>query len=91
MQLGARSTADKIVRVYADITLRHATPEEYEDAKAYRSGGEASTVTERFHLARKIAALWSEEDAFARTRQVVGGCGFFCRTIEAGLIMRFWL
>lgn len=42
--------------------------DEYEDKKAQSSGGEISPVAGRFHLARKILALWREPDAVTRGR-----------------------
>lgn len=48
--------------------LATAGPEDYEDGRAVTSGGEVSPVTGRFHLARKIADIWHERDAFTRAR-----------------------
>jgi hypothetical protein len=46
-------------------------PDEYQDIKASSSGGNASDVTGRFHLARKIASLWSETDPLTEARLLV--------------------
>ena len=43
-----------------------ATPTEEEGRKASSSGGPATEVNERYHLARKIAALWKEEDLLTK-------------------------
>lgn len=43
-------------------------PAEYEDRRANAYGGEKLPVTGRFHVARKILALWQERDAFTRAR-----------------------
>lgn len=46
-------------------------PEVFEDYKAHASGGEASAVTGRFHLARKILSLWEERDTYTRARLLI--------------------
>lgn len=46
-------------------------PTAFEDYKAHASGGAASAVTGRFHLARKILQLWSETDALTRAKLLV--------------------
>ena len=43
-----------------------ASPTEEEGRKASTSGGMPTEVNERYHLARKIAAIWNEEDLQTR-------------------------
>jgi hypothetical protein len=43
-----------------------ASPADEEGPRASSSGGVATDVNERYHLARKIASLWSEEDLLTR-------------------------
>jgi DNA-binding transcriptional ArsR family regulator len=51
--------------------LATSGPDAFEDYRAHASGGAASAVTGRFHLARKILHLWSETDALARAKLLV--------------------
>lgn len=46
--------------------LATASPDEAEGERATTLGGPAAAVKEKFHLARKIAALWSEKDLATR-------------------------
>lgn len=48
--------------------LATSGPEDYEDKRAAMSGGNVSPVTERFHLARKLADTWNADDAVTRIR-----------------------
>jgi hypothetical protein len=43
-------------------------PGDYEDERANSHGGAVRDVDGRFHLARKIVALWNEEDLLTRCR-----------------------
>jgi hypothetical protein len=48
-----------------------ASPTDEEGRKASSSGGEVTEVNERYHLARKIAALWNEEDLLTRGKLLI--------------------
>jgi hypothetical protein len=52
-------------------TLATAEPKDYEDARAHSYGGEESPVTGRYHMARKIVALWNEEDDLTRAKLMI--------------------
>ncbi len=43
-------------------------PDDYESERAHSCGGHPSDVDDRFHLARKIASLWNEEDPATKAR-----------------------
>lgn len=43
-------------------------PDDYEDAKAWSSGGDVTRVAGRFHLARKIADTWNATDPVTQIR-----------------------
>jgi len=43
-------------------------PDDYEDERAWTSGGEVAPVKGRFHLARKIADLWNATDPVTQIR-----------------------
>ncbi|MBL8113223.1 MAG: hypothetical protein JNK60_10080, partial [Acidobacteria bacterium] len=45
--------------------------EDVEGDKINRSGGRVTPVAERYHLARKILAVWDEPDAFTRAKLIV--------------------
>jgi hypothetical protein len=51
--------------------LATSDPGAFEDTRAHTSGGAASDVTGRFHLARKILSLWEEQDAYTRARLLI--------------------
>jgi hypothetical protein len=51
--------------------LATSDPSAFEDNKAHASGGAASAVTGRFHLARKVLHLCSETDALTRAKLLV--------------------
>lgn len=46
-------------------------PEDYEGEKADSSCSIASPVTERYHVARKVAAIWNEEDPLTRAKLLI--------------------
>jgi hypothetical protein len=48
-----------------------ASPADEEGRKATSFGGAATDVTERYHLARKIAALWNEGDVLTRGKLLI--------------------
>jgi hypothetical protein len=48
-----------------------ASPADEEGRKATSFGGAATDVTERYHLARKVAALWNEEDVLTRGKLLI--------------------
>jgi hypothetical protein len=48
-----------------------ASTADEEGRKATSFGGAVTEVTERYHLARKIAALWNEEDFLTRGKLVI--------------------
>ncbi len=56
------------LREFKDEIERIATgsPAEEEGPRASSSGGPVTEVNERYHLARKIAALWNEKDRLTR-------------------------
>ena len=56
------------LREFKDEIERIATasPAEEEGPRASSSGGPVTEVNERYHLARKIAALWNERDLLTR-------------------------
>ena len=43
-------------------------PDDYEDERAHSYGGEVCDIGRRFHLARKIASPWNEEDLLTKCR-----------------------
>jgi len=51
-----------------------AGPEDYEGARAYSRGGEVTPVTGRFHMPRRILAIWDEEDRLTRAKLLVTFC-----------------
>ncbi len=51
--------------------LATSGPDDYEDPKAASSGGKATPVEGRFHLARIIVALWNEEDPATKAKLLV--------------------
>lgn len=51
--------------------LATSGPDESEDLRANRYGGEASRVDGRFHLARQIAGVWREPEPATRLRLVI--------------------
>lgn len=56
----------------ADLeSIATAGPGDYEGPKASSHGGGVTPVTHRYHLARKIAAIWNEEDSVTRGRLLV--------------------
>ncbi|HUU23512.1 MAG TPA: hypothetical protein VM389_13350 [Phycisphaerae bacterium] len=53
-------------------TLATAGPEDYEERKAYSSSsGEPTPVKGRYHMARKVATLWNEEDPLTRAKLLI--------------------
>ena len=48
-----------------------ASPNDYEGQKAYSSGGHATPVTNRYHMARKIVAIWNEEDPSTKAKLLI--------------------
>jgi hypothetical protein len=46
-------------------------PDDYEDRKANSYSSEASPVEGRFHMARKIASIWNEEDPATRLKLLI--------------------
>jgi hypothetical protein len=52
-------------------SIATGSPADEEGRKATSFGGAATDVTERYHLARKIAALWNEEDVLTRGKLLI--------------------
>ncbi len=48
-----------------------AGPEDYEGERAYSSTSAPGPVTDRFHAARKVLALWNEQDPLTRGKLLV--------------------
>jgi hypothetical protein len=48
--------------------LATSSPDEYEDKRSDTWGGTIQPIEGRFHLARKIASLWNEEDPDTKVR-----------------------
>jgi len=54
-------------------SIATAGPDDYEDACA-RPGREAPAAGRYYHVPRKVAAIWNEEDALTRGRLLAGLC-----------------
>jgi hypothetical protein len=48
--------------------LATSGPDDHEDSRANRHGGEETAVQGRFHLARKMVSIWNEEDLPSRAK-----------------------
>jgi hypothetical protein len=48
-----------------------ADPEDYESRQASSYGGAVTPVTGRFHAARKVVAVWNEEDLLTRAKLLI--------------------
>jgi hypothetical protein len=51
-----------------------SSPEDFQGRKAYSQGGDVSPVDQRYHMARKVAAVWNEEDATTRAKLRTAMC-----------------
>ena len=51
--------------------LATSSPDDYQDKKANSHGGGITPVEGRFHLARKIVAMWNEEDPATKTKLIL--------------------